>query len=306
MGARHVGDIAYLATLTPPTLGIVLNVGSAHVGEFGSREAIAEAKSELVQALPPASEGGVAVLNADDDLVAAMADRTKAAVTYFGTSEQATIRATDIHLTVGRATFNLHTPDGNAPVTLQLLGAHQVHNALAVAATAHALGMPTDAIAEALSSAAPISAARLEILERPDGVTIINDAFNANPESTRAALETLVSLAQGRRTIAVLGEMKELGPTSIASHEGIGHLVATLAIDILVTVGTTPDATALTMAALVTNPALTTFTTPDAESLLATLTSLLVPGDVALIKASRSVGLEHFGDALRTAAIRLH
>jgi UDP-N-acetylmuramoyl-tripeptide--D-alanyl-D-alanine ligase len=298
MGARHVGDIAYLATLTPPTLGIVLNVGSAHVGEFGSREAIAEAKSELVQALPPASEGGVAVLNADDDLVAAMADRTKAAVTYYGTSEQATVRATGIELTAGRAAFHLHTPDGNAPVTLQLLGAHQVHNALAVAATAHALGMPTPAIAEALTSAAPVSAARLEILERPDGITIINDAFNANPESTRAALETLVSLAQGRRTIAVLGEMKELGETSIAAHETIGNLVGALAIGTLVTVGTTPEITAVANTALRADPALTMATTPDIGSLLAILTRLLAPGDVILIKASRSVGLEHFAEIL--------
>jgi UDP-N-acetylmuramoyl-tripeptide--D-alanyl-D-alanine ligase len=298
MGARHVGDIAYLATLTPPTLGIVLNVGSAHVGEFGSREVTAEAKSELVQALPPASEGGVAILNADDDLVAAMADRTKAAVTYYGTSEQATIRATDVELTAGRAAFRLHTPDANAPVTLQLLGVHQVHNALAVAATAHALGMPTDAIAEALSSAAPISAARLEILERPDGVTIISDAFNANPESTRAALETLASVAQGRRPIAVLGEMKELGPTSVTAHETIGNLVGALAIDTLVTVGTTPEIAALTNAARAANPALTTAKASGAESLLATLTPLLAPADVVLIKASRSVGLEHFADVL--------
>jgi UDP-N-acetylmuramoyl-tripeptide--D-alanyl-D-alanine ligase len=298
MGARHVGDIAYLATLTPPTLGIVLNVGSAHVGEFGSREAIAEAKSELVQALPPASEGGVAILNADDDLVAAMADRTKAAVTYYGTGDRATVRATDIELTAGRATFHLHTPDGNAPVTLQLLGAHQVHNALAVAATAHALGMPTGAIAEALTAAAPISAARLQILERPDGVTIINDAFNANPESTRAALETLVSLDQGRRTVAVLGEMKELGRTSIESHEEIGALVGALGIDMLVTVGTTPEMRALARTAATTKSTLTTATTPDAEMLLATLTPLIAPGDVVLIKASRSVGLEHFADLL--------
>jgi UDP-N-acetylmuramoyl-tripeptide--D-alanyl-D-alanine ligase len=299
MGARHVGDIAYLATLTPPTLGINLNVGSAHVGEFGSREAIAEAKSELVQALPPASEGGVAILNADDDLVAAMADRTKAAVTYYGTSDQATIRAADIELTAGRAAFHLHTPDGNAPVTLQLLGAHQVHNALAVAATAHALGMPTPPIAEALTAAAPISAARLQILERPDGVTIINDAFNANPESTRAALETLVSLAQGRRTVAVLGEMKELGETSIAAHETIGRFVARLGINALVMVGTSAGITALSNAARAACPSLPEATAEHAGALLGVLAPLLAPGDVVLIKASRSVGLEHFADDLR-------
>lgn len=302
MGARHVGDIAYLAGLTPPRVGVVLNVGSAHVGEFGSREAIAQAKGELVQALPPASEGGVAVLNADDELVAAMADRTKAAVMYYGTGARAAVRATGVELTGGRAAFRLHTPDGEAPVTLRLLGAHQVHNALAVAATAHALGMPAGAVAAALTAAEPVSTARLEVVERPDGVTILNDAFNANPESTRAALETLVSLAQGRRTLAVLGEMKELGPTSTASHEEIGRLVGALGVDTLVTVGTGPDVTALAAAARAAEPSLRTAGAPDAASLLATLTPLLGAGDVVLVKASRSVGLEHFADDLRAAA----
>ncbi|WP_329367546.1 UDP-N-acetylmuramoyl-tripeptide--D-alanyl-D-alanine ligase [Streptomyces sp. NBC_00669] len=298
MGARHRGDIAYLTGLTPPRIGIVLNVGSAHVGEFGSRQAIAEAKSELIQALPPASEGGIAILNADDDLVAAMADRSKAAVTYYGTAPTATIRATDIHLTAGRAAFHLHTPDATAPVTLQLLGAHQVHNALAVAAAAHSLGMATDAIAKALSAAAPISAGRLQVIERPDGTTIINDAFNANTESTRAGLETLVALAQGRRTIAVLGEMKELGDTAVEAHQTIGRLVAELGIHTLVTIGMSPEITALAAAARTANPALTTATADNADTLLNALTPLLAPGDVILIKASRSVGLEHFADKL--------
>jgi UDP-N-acetylmuramoyl-tripeptide--D-alanyl-D-alanine ligase len=116
MGARHLGDIAYLASLTPPQIGVVLNVGSAHVGEFGSREAIATAKGELVESLPPADQGGVAVLNADDELVAAMATRTTAAVVTYGTGESADIRATGIQVTAGRASFTLHTPDGSAPI----------------------------------------------------------------------------------------------------------------------------------------------------------------------------------------------
>jgi UDP-N-acetylmuramoyl-tripeptide--D-alanyl-D-alanine ligase len=298
MGARHQGDIAYLAALTPPRVGLVLNVGSAHVGEFGSREAIAEAKSELVQALPPASEGGVAVLNADDELVAAMADRTKAAVMFYGTGEQADVRATGVRLTGGRAAFRLHTPDGDAPVALRLLGAHQVHNALAVAATAHALGMPAEAIAEALTAAEPVSAGRLQILERPDGVTIVNDAFNANAESMRAGLESLAALAGDRRTVAVLGEMKELGDTAVTAHEAIGRLVGTLGVGVLVTVGTGPEVAALAAAALAADPALPTAAAPDAAALLPVLAPLLAPGDVVLVKASRSVGLENFADVL--------
>ncbi|MGW6753017.1 UDP-N-acetylmuramoyl-tripeptide--D-alanyl-D-alanine ligase [Streptomyces sp. NPDC055006] len=297
MGARHLGDIAYLASLTPPQIGVVLNVGSAHVGEFGSREAIATAKGELVESLPPADQGGVAVLNADDELVAAMATRTTAAVVMYGTGESADIRATGINVTEGRASFTLHTPDGSAPVTLRLLGAHQVHNAVAVAAAAHVLGMDTDRIAEALSAAEPVSAGRLQILERADGVTIINDAFNANSESMRAGLETLTSVAGDRRTVAVLGEMKELGDTAKAAHADIGRLVGELGIDVLVTVGTTDEMTALADAARPASP-LRIESADDPDVLLPLLNRLLKSGDVVLVKASKSVGLEKFANIL--------
>jgi UDP-N-acetylmuramoyl-tripeptide--D-alanyl-D-alanine ligase len=298
MGARHKGDIAYLTTLTPPRIGIVLNVGSAHVGEFGGRQAIAEAKGELVESLPPAADGGVAVLNADDDLVAAMATRTAAAVVTYGTGQDATVRATDVRTDAGRAAFTLHTPDGSAPVRLRLLGAHQVHNALAVAAAAHVLGMDTAAIGEALSAAEPVSAGRLEVLERADGVTIVNDAFNANTESTRAGLHALVSLAAGRPMVAVLGEMRELGDTARAAHEEIGGLVAELGVGTLVTVGTGDEITALAGAARRGGcPRIESV--PDPDALLPVLNGLLTPADVVLVKASRSVGLEKFADILQ-------
>ncbi|MFF3617487.1 UDP-N-acetylmuramoyl-tripeptide--D-alanyl-D-alanine ligase [Streptomyces sp. NPDC002580] len=297
MGARHRGDIAYLASLTPPQIGVVLNVGSAHVGEFGSREAIATAKAELVEALPAADQDGVAVLNADDELVAAMATRTTATTLMYGTAEGAAIRATDIEVTAGRASFVLHTPDGQAPVTLRLLGTHQVHNGLAVAAVVHALGMDTDHIAAALSSAEPVSAGRLQVLDRADGVTIINDAFNANPESMRAGLEALTSLAQGRRTVAVLGEMKELGDTAKAAHADVGQLVGNLGIDVLVTVGTTDEMTALADAARPASP-LRVESADDPDVLLPLLNRLLTEGDIVLVKASKSVGLEKFANIL--------
>jgi UDP-N-acetylmuramoyl-tripeptide--D-alanyl-D-alanine ligase len=296
MGARHQGDIAYLATLTPPSIGIVLNVGSAHVGEFGSREAIATAKSELVQALPASADGGVAILNADDDLVAAMAQRTSARVVSYGTADTADVRATDIRLTAGRASFVLHTPQGSAPVSLRLLGVHQVHNALAVAAASHVLGMDTPQICEALSAAEPVSAARLEVLERADGVTIVNDAFNANSESMRAGLETLASLAQGRRMIAVLGTMRELGDTATTAHQAVGRLVGDLGIEVLVTVGTTGEVAALAEAARAHSHAPHIESAADPDVLLPLLNGLLKSGDVVLIKASRSVGLEKFAD----------
>ncbi len=299
MGARHQGDIAYLTTLTPPRVGIVLNVGSAHLGEFGGPEAIANAKSELVQALPPADNGGVAILNIDDNRVAAMADRTTARILRCGTSAAADIRADDIRLDSGRASFTLHTPQGSAPVALRLLGAHQVHNALAVAATAYSLGMNTADIAAALSAAEPVSAGRLELLERADGSTIINDAFNANPQSMRAALETLAAIAGQRRTIAVLGDMRELGDISSTAHRDIGRYVADLGINVLVTVGDTPEMAELADAARQHSAVLSIETASDPDSLLPLLNDLLASGDIILIKASRSVGLEKFGNLLQ-------
>jgi UDP-N-acetylmuramoyl-tripeptide--D-alanyl-D-alanine ligase len=235
MGTRHLGDIRYLTTLAPPQIGIVLNVGSAHIGEFGSRQAIAQAKAALVEALPAAADGGIAILNADDPFVAAMAARTAAKTVRYGTS-QADIRAAGISLSAGRASFTLHTPAGTIPVNLRLLGAHQVHNALAVAAAAHTLGMGTAQIAAAPSTAEP-SPGRLQILDFPGGITLINDAFNANPESMTAGLRSFAAYAGTRRSVAVLGEMRELGPDAQAARHAIGELVAELGIHLLITVG---------------------------------------------------------------------
>ena len=295
MGTRHIGDIRYLTTLAPPQIGIVLNVGSAHIGEFGSRQAIAQAKGELVEALPGAAHGGTAILNADDPLVAAMAARTTARTISYGTG-QACIRATGISLSGGRASFTLHTPGESAPVNLRLLGAHQVHNALAVAATAHTLGMSTAQLAAALSTAEP-SPGRLQIIDLPGNIAIINDAFNANPESMTAGLRSFAGYAASRRMIAVLGEMRELGPCAQAAHAAIGKLVAGLGIHLLITVGNghTDD---LARTAQATSPAPLIQAAQNPEALHAMLPALLRPDDVVFIKASRSVGLEHFAATL--------
>ncbi len=201
MGARGIGHIRYLTGLTPPRIGLVLNVGTAHIGEFGGREQIAEAKGEMVEALPPAEKGGVAVLNADDQLVRAMTSRTKARVVLFGEAADADVRAENVRLMEnGRPSFLLRTPTGCSDVTMRLYGEHHVSNALAAAAVAHELGMSVDEIATALSEAGTLSRWRMEVTERPDGVTVVNDAYNANPESMRAALRALAAMGQGRRT----------------------------------------------------------------------------------------------------------
>lgn len=166
-------------------------------------------------------------------------------------------------------------------------------DALAVATAVHALGMDTDHIAEALSTAEPVSAGRFQVLERGDGVTIINDVFNANTESMRAGVEALTSLAGDRRTVAVLGEMKELGDTAKAAHAEVGRLVGDLGIDVLVTVGTTDEMTALAKAARLSSPRRIE-SADDPNVLLPLLNRLLTSGDVVLVKASKSVGLEKF------------
>jgi UDP-N-acetylmuramoyl-tripeptide--D-alanyl-D-alanine ligase len=303
MGARGIGHIRYLAALTPPRIGVVLNVGTAHIGEFGGREQIAQAKGELVEALPEAEAGGVAVLNADDPLVRAMASRTKARVVLFGEAADADVQARDVRLNKrGQAVFTLVTPTGCSEVTLRLYGEHHVSNALAAAAVARELGMPVAEIATALSEAGTLSRWRMEVTERPDGVTVVNDAYNANPDSMRAALRALAAMGRGHRTWAVLGEMAELGGESLAEHDAVGRLAVRLNVSKLVAVGG-PAAAWLQMGAYNEGSwGEESVHVSDAEAAIDLLRSELRPGDVVLVKASRSAGLERVAAALLDGA----
>ncbi|HEU4676297.1 MAG TPA: UDP-N-acetylmuramoyl-tripeptide--D-alanyl-D-alanine ligase [Motilibacteraceae bacterium] len=295
MGARHLGNIRELCELARPTVGVVLNVGSAHVGEFGSREAIAQTKGELVESLPA---HGVAVLNADDPLVRAMAARTAARVVLVGESPEADVRAENVRLDgAARATFDLVTGGGRAEVRLRLHGEHHVANALSVAAVALEAGLSLEDTAAALSAAAPRSRWRMEVVERNDGVTVVNDAYNANPESMRAGLKALVNMAQGRRTWAVLGEMLELGDSSRDEHDAIGRLAVRLDVSRLVVVGQGARPMHLG-AALEGSWGDESAWVPDADAALALLREELAPGDVVLVKASRAAGLEKVAEAL--------
>jgi UDP-N-acetylmuramoyl-tripeptide--D-alanyl-D-alanine ligase len=309
--ARGIGHIRYLTEIAPPRIGVVLNVGSAHLGEFGSREAIAKAKGELVEALPP---DGVAVLNADDPLVAAMRTRTAARVVTVGAAADADVRAEDVELDeLGRPAFTLlarteqsallgESEQRRPRVQLQLVGAHHVSNALAAAAVALECGMPLDQVAAALSEARPASRWRMETVERPDGVLIINDAYNANPESTRAALEALAVIgrtrrATGGRSFAVLGQMAELGPGGPAEHEALGRLAARLGVSRVVAVG--DEARPIQQgAALEGSWAGESSWVPDIDAALALLRAELRPGDVLLVKASRAARLERVAEAI--------
>jgi UDP-N-acetylmuramoyl-tripeptide--D-alanyl-D-alanine ligase len=303
MSARGAGHIAALCEIAPPRIGAVLNVGRAHAGEFGSLDAVAKAKGELPEALPA---DGVAVLNADDPRVIAMANRTAARVVTFSVNQvrDADVRAAGIRLDeLGRASFRLLMPGGTAPVTLRLHGAHHVPNALAAAAVAAELGMDIPSIADALSAATARSKRRMELRERPDGVLVVNDSYNANPDSMRAAIKALEHLAHGRRGFAVLGHMAELGDIATASHEEAGRLAAQAGVAGLIAVGEQARPV-LDGARAETGWEGEAIAVPDARAAVAALDNLLRAGDVVLVKASKSAALWEVADGLLSEGAR--
>lgn len=299
MSARGPGHIAALCQIAPPQIGAVLCVGHAHEGEFGGIEAVARAKAELPAALPAA---GTALLNADDPRVAAMASQTAARVVTFGRDPAAAVRADDVRLdSCGRPSFRLVTRDGSDVVAMNMAGEHNVHNALAAAALASELGLPVADIAAGLSAARARSRWRMEVTERADGITVVNDAYNANPESMRAALETLATMARGRRAFAVLGQMSELGEQAPARHEEAGRQAARAGLAGLVVVGETA-APMLTGAKAEPGWRGELVHAPDASGALDELRRRLAPGDIVLVKASRSAALERVALALTAEA----
>ncbi|WP_331765865.1 UDP-N-acetylmuramoyl-tripeptide--D-alanyl-D-alanine ligase [Embleya sp. NBC_00896] len=280
MGARHIGDIAELAGLVAPDIGVVLNVGQAHLGEFGSRAAIAETKGELVRGLAP---GGTAVLNADDPCVDAMRALTDGPVLTFGRAEHADVTMLGLDLDgLGRPSCTLRTADACASVALPHVGAHQAHNASAAAAAGLAAGVPLD-LAEAALATASLSRWRMELRVLAGGATLLNDSYNANPDSTRAALDALAAIEGGRR-VAVLGEMLELGDASAAEHRAIGEYAAARA-DVVAVVGeaarSIADGAGERAVVLDGNGAAVTW-----------LRGHLAADDVVLVKASRGARLD--------------
>ena len=276
MGARGTGHIAWLCSLAQPTVGVVTSVGAAHTELFGTVEAIAEAKGELVESL---GQSGVAILNAEQPLVAAMATRTKAAVLTFGRSA-GDVRAADVRLDDAlRPRFQMETPKGIAEVALGVCGEHMVDNALAAAASALAVGVGVEEIAAGLG-AARLSPWRMEVTELASGAVLINDAYNANPMSMAAGLRSLAAVDR-RRKVAVLGVMAELGGRSAVEHASIGELARELGIEVI-PVATTDYGLA---------------PVADAAAAVAALDRL--DGDTAvLVKASRAAGLEAVAAAL--------
>jgi UDP-N-acetylmuramoyl-tripeptide--D-alanyl-D-alanine ligase len=296
MGARGVGHIRYLAQAAPPRIGVVLNVGVAHIGEFGSQDQIAVAKGELVEAL---GTDGLAVLNADDPRVAAMAARTTARVVMVGEADSAEVRAEQVSLDDrGRASYTLVTPEGSEAVRLAVTGRHQVANTLAAVAVARELGAPVADIAGWLSDLRLVSTRRMDVFDRADDVTVIDDSYNANPASTSAALAALTDMVGGRRggagradgagtrSIAVLGYMAEMGDYERSGHEEVGRLAATLGVDLLIVVGQ-QAAPIHDGAVAVANWGGKSVQVTDQDAAVALLRDELRAGDVVLVKGSR-------------------
>lgn len=295
MGASGSGEIARLVAIAKPDTGVVLKVGLAHAGEFGGIEATRKAKSEMVTDLP---ETATAILNVDDDRVASMAAETRARVVTFGFGDKADYRASEVDVSASGTTFVLHAPGLTRRVALKILGEHHVMNALAALSVTGEWGLDVDRAATVLESVTRAERWRMEVLEAGSGVTVINDAYNASPDSVAAALKTLAQIVTPQqRSIAVLGEMAELGEYAREEHDRIGRLVVRLNIHKLVVVG--DAARHVHMAAgLEGSWDGESMLVPDLEAAYEVLSNDLRSGDVVLVKSSKSANLRFLGDRL--------
>lgn len=298
MGANAEGDIAKLVALARPNIGVVLAVGLAHAGGFGGLEATFRTKGEMVQGLP---DTGVAVLNRDDPWVSKMADLTSARVVWFGQHPEAEVRASGVDGGAAGTDFILHARGESLPVHFAVLGEHHVSNALAAAAVGLELGLSPAEVVQTLEAATLAAPGRMQPIACRDGITVINDAYNANPDSMSAALKTLARIAKpGARTVAVLGAMSELGELSGEQHDRIGLQVVRLNVDELVVVGR--EARRLHISSI--NEG-----SWDGESVffedkgeaLAYLVDTAQPDDTVLVKASNAAGLHMLADELGEA-----
>jgi UDP-N-acetylmuramoyl-tripeptide--D-alanyl-D-alanine ligase len=284
MGARGLGHLTYLCGIAPPRVAVEVNVGVAHIGEFGSVDNIAIAKRELVEALPP---DGLAVLNADDERVRAMAGYTKAGVVLAGEAPDASVRAANVTMDArGCPAFDLTTPEGTVAVQLRLSGRHHVSNVTLAAAVARSQGLSLAELGAALNDLRTVSTRRMDVFDRTDGVTVIDDSYNANPASVEAALRALTAIGAGRRTVAVLGYLAELGDHERAGHELVGRLAAQLGVDLVVVVG---DIAGGIHDGAVAEPGWggTSVQVTDQDAAVVLLREELRPGDVVLVKGSR-------------------
>jgi UDP-N-acetylmuramoyl-tripeptide--D-alanyl-D-alanine ligase len=294
MAMRGEGQIAHLCGMARPTVGLVTNVGETHIELLGSRDAIAEAKGELVRAVP---EDGAVFLNGDDAWSERLRMSARAPVITYGLGEGVDVRACDIEVDQdGHPSFRLETSEGTITPKLAVPGRHNAYNAAAAAAVALYMGVSLEDIANGLASAR-ISPMRMEAFTSAGGVTVINDAYNASPTSMRAALRALLDITVPGRRIAVLGDMAELGSLTELAHFELGEVVGRCGIDVLVTVGE--------KAARIADGARAGGFDPDRihrlsapEEAAALVSKIASSRDAVLVKASRVMGLETIVETL--------
>ena len=301
LGAGGLGSIEYLAKISRPDIGVLLKVGLAHVGEFGGIETTLKIKSELVRELGSAA---TFVYNCDDALVVSTLGLTEAKPYSFGTNSDANIQIEDSQISITGTTANIRFPDGSQlPLTLQILGEHQLMNAAAALSVAEVLGLDRHKSISALESMKLAERWRMQLTERADGVFVINDAYNASPDSMKAALQTLAQLGrQGHRTVAVLGEMAELGEFAAQEHDTIGRLAVRFNIDQVVVVGAGAKIIHMGASQEGSWDGESKFFDSIDEALVA-LRGMLVRGDVVLVKSSKSANLRHLGDDLLEVSV---
>ncbi|MBC7248180.1 MAG: UDP-N-acetylmuramoyl-tripeptide--D-alanyl-D-alanine ligase [Actinobacteria bacterium] len=289
MGSRGAGHISYLCAIARPRVGVVTNIGYAHLRYFRTRDGIAAAKGELLRALPPE---GTAVINAGDDYASYLRRQAACRTVTFGCARGAEVRAERIKVGAdGRARFVLRLKGGEkGEVLVPLPGRHNVENALAAAALGEIMGVNMEGIIAGIEGA-KVTGWRMEMISKPDEITIINDAYNANPVSMRSALMALGDIARGKRTIAVLGDMAELGPVSEQAHLEVGRMAVDYGTDILITVGR--KARKIAQAAREKGlPRGSVYAVEGVDRAAEILRAIIEPGDVVLIKGSRFLGLE--------------
>ena len=296
LGADGLGSIEYLAKIARPDIGVLLKVGMAHAGEFGGIETTLRIKSELARELGPDS---TYVYNSDDARVVSTLELTTAHRVSFGTGDAAEIRIEDAALTLAGTEATIRYPDGaELPIRLQILGEHQLMNAAAALSVAESLGLGRETSIDALEQMQLAERGRMQLTERKDGVFVINDAYNASPDSMKAALQTLAQIGrQGHRTIAVLGEMAELGEYAPLEHDSIGRLAVRLNIDQVVVIGIRAKLIHMGASQEGSWDGESKFFESIDEAFEA-LRGMLVPGDVVLVKSSKSANLRRLGDDL--------
>jgi UDP-N-acetylmuramoyl-tripeptide--D-alanyl-D-alanine ligase len=293
MGSRGVGHIAALCSMARPDYGVITNIGHSHLRYFRSRDSLARAKAELLEYLPG---DGRAVINADDEYSGFLRRLSRAPVVTFGCSRNAQVRAEEIKVDqAGKVTFALRSKGGEkARVAVPLPGRHNIYNALAAAAIGEIMGVDMENIVEGIASA-ELTGWRMEMITKPEEITIINDAYNASPVSMRSALMALKDISRNKRAIAVLGDMAELGPVSEEAHVEVGKQAVDYGTDILITVGR--KARKIAQSARERGlPRGSGFATDGVDKAAEILRAIIEPGDVVLIKGSRFLGLERLVD----------